>query len=847
MTSIELNTTDWEQWAKIRKKMGYPLFYDHLFELERNKYNNYLKDYQSNDYYVSNLILLITSKNKFTQPIIEEIKQYICEKTGLNDKDDDKDDDKHDDKHDEKDIDRCFNVSKEQLINIDDYDTEDKIYQKLLQIVKDTNDKRDDDKLYLIYKSIEFGVKLATITSDEKLKKFKTIILKKIKEFYNAPEMACVKYKLKEYYKLLTGSNISNSCADWSIDHIDILEFLYFNKTPSFIVKNLYKTSPKYYNDILTLDDQKYKYTYFVWRREGDPNTKRADKMEIITKQNFKNYSRFQRAGWSVKQLRTFFAINILPIVLQKCNIKINVELPGYKNIIKKALNKVELNKLIDKYIQSDTIDIDIDKISKIQTKINNSDSLENRSLKLFAKKIGIDGPLYTFIAKLMIQRSLIQRSLQEKILKIRERVEQKQHQYKYKWQSMCAKLESWDLEELRELAVIENINNYQMKSKRELCKDFEEILQRKIAEQRRNRIRYIPEPEPPHDKQSNELFKRHIQNNLTVAEKKHKQRYPEQYSKKCQNTDSLLGDDINDIKPEFFFTYKHNNKIFCDDIRTLYNQIMKGDSRNPYDRTPLSQQLINSIIVTYENLKDTMISLKDEDVEEKSLSLQDVLISKTTDLSGLLFHHAPIENFININDIIFSEFLMYLEDDNIISEREVKHILDLPDLQSQKIALVDLLIMRIRNDPDIVDGYSSIASNITDIYNSVFSEEQQVENNNSTISESITNESDNLVLQRKAMIFISKLTNIRGVNHSSIIESNETKISDFIRNLVEKNVLDTDTLYQWSIEGLISEDGIIIPRHLTKLKIKLLQYLIEITQPETVREISNSVNSIFS
>ena len=81
-------------------------------------------------------------------------------------------------------------------------------------------------------------------------------------------------------------------------------------------------------------------------------------------------------------------------------------------------------------------------------------------------------------------------------------------------------------------------------------------------------------------DKQLNELFKRHIQNNLTDAEKKHKQRYPEQYSQKCQNTDSILGDDVNDIKPEFFFTYKHNN-IINKTIKSNKKIILKSFSSN--------------------------------------------------------------------------------------------------------------------------------------------------------------------------------------------------------------------------------------------------------------------------
>jgi hypothetical protein len=64
----------------------------------------------------------------------------------------------------------------------------------------------------------------------------------------------------------------------------------------------------------------------------------------------------------------------------------------------------------------------------------------------------------------------------------------------------------------------------------------------------------------------------------------------------------------------------------------------------------------------------------------------------------------------------------MYLEDEDILSQREISNILNLKDLLDKKIVLVDLLTLKITNDTDIIDGVSSMAVNITNVYNSVFS-----------------------------------------------------------------------------------------------------------------------------
>jgi hypothetical protein len=742
-----LNTKDWPGLWDMREKLGYPQFYDKLFDIERKGYNQYLKDYRM-WYYNPKIFELIRHQNdQYSKKILDEIKQYICERTGS------------------------------------------------LQTV---------------------------------------------------------------YNKGL------DTCKDWRISGGDIREFLYFNKTPTFIVEELIGINLEDYEDTMILDGERYRFNYFIWRREGDPNSIKANPDEIITPDNFRNYSRFKNAGWSVKQLRSFFLAKILPIILTKCNINININLPIYKKIIDKPLYRDSLNVLIDEHIKTNTININMDYVSNIRNNIKKAIDREMeqgkdiKSIRIYEiNKTRNTGILYDFIAKILLNQAVIKKTLEQKIQNIKTRVLNKDGKYKYKWQAMCAKLSDWGIEQLRELAAIENISNYSMKSKRELCKEFVEILERTLANQRRNQIRYIPEPEQPQDANDTELanlFNRHIQNNLTPAEQRHKERYPEQYSEKCENRDSLLGDDLTDIKPEFFFTYRHNNKIFCDDIRSLYQYIIGGKKHSPYDRTPFSDKLIKTIKQTYNKLEKTLVSMKDI---ETIVPTESILTSKASDLSGLLFHHAPIENFLNANDYILREFIMYLEEEGVITGEEVEeYIFNNSDLITQKITLVDLLTRKIRNDQGMVGQYSSMASIITDVYNNVFSEQDELSESeidelaseqDELVSEQdeLVSEQDELVseqdelgdesitLERQASIFLSKLPiNIShivvGLNQSKIITASGTKVSDFIRILVERELLTTNTLYEWTQQNLLTNEGLPVEINLDTLKIKLLQKLIQ-------------------
>lgn len=852
-----IKRADSEEWWSTREELGYPQFYDKLFDMEREKYNEYLNDYTKWWYrdYKPYMSWLFRPVNEVSERILLEIKKYICERTGIDNNKTTEPIKPIEDFNPE----ACFNISEENKINLDDYNTNDDISEKLKDVLKSIEIlARGDLKRYLAYKAIELGVKLINVNPRGMLK---TTILKKIHEFINDESMDCLKPRLEEIYNTLTNSNITSKCKNWEFTVNDLREFLYFGKTPSWLVINVHKK----YMDTLILDGENYHFHYFIWRREGDPNTRRANPDETITRDNFRNYSRFQTAGWSRKQLQIFFVANILQIILTKCEIKININLPIYKNAIDKIPTTL-MKQLINEYIETNTVEIHMGYISEIKRTIDNEIQRGSEFNRFRVYDLISDKTLYIYIAQILINQALVKKTLEEKISRIRERIDTRG--FKYNWQKMCAKLSTWDIEKLRELAAIENIPNYSMKSKRELCKEFADILERTVAEQRRNKIRYIPEPERPQDPNDEELvdlFNRHIQNNLTPDEQRHKQRYPQQYSEKCENKDSLLGDDLTDIRPEFFFTYRHNNKIFCDDIRSLYQYVSSGKRKSPYDRTPFSDELIKMIENTYDKLEKTLVSMKDI---ETLVPTESILTSKTSDLSGLMFHHAPIENFLNASSTMFREFVMYLEEEHVITEEEVEYIFNKADLITQKITLVDLLTRKIRNDQHIVGGYSTMASIITDVYNSVFSNrserseseidelaseseidelasESEIDELASESETEISSESDRVILERKAIIFLSKLpvNLVPGLHQSKILSATGTKLTDFIRILIERELLSPNKLHEWVQQNLLTSEGVPVEQNVDKLKIQLLQTLIQsIESSENRQEIVQKI-----
>lgn len=415
--------------------------------------------------------------------------------------------------------------------------------------------------------------------------------------------------------------DIDNDMSDMIITHL--LEFIYFDQSPS-IINQLFLKGTK---SELTINNENFYYDYFIWRRTDDPNIVKAPRELDVTKENFKKYSVSHGVGWSIKQLRTYFATTILPIILERSGLNINVNLKGYKRIIDKFGWKRILGYIINIYINN-KLDIDNNIIQEIDKELKRL--LQDTTIGINYIGVGTVRPyknrdiigihnramdeIYDLITLLKIEREKRKIIIQERLEKIKKYVERRHlpEKYKYKWQRMCAKLTTFDIEELRELAAIEGIKNFNMKSKRELCKELYEILDEIVEKQRQNKIRFTKED--PNDRKN-------IHNNLTEKERLDKIEHPELYKDKCHNDESVFTlDSISNVEPEFLFTYEHNNKLWCEDIRYLYRHVItEGKHTHPFDRTKLSNKIVRNIKNVYEHLQKTMTTLEDVEDEEEN------------------------------------------------------------------------------------------------------------------------------------------------------------------------------------------------------------------------------------
>jgi hypothetical protein len=123
---------------------------------------------------------------------------------------------------------------------------------------------------------------------------------------------------------------------------------------------------------------------------------------------------------------------------------------------------------------------------------------------------------------------------------------------YKYNWQSICKVLDSnFRRDALNKLALLENIDNPHLLPKRALCIELAKLMQKTIL---------------------------HKQTNLPM----------------CTNLTTPIGqENVQEIPPEFFFTYTEQDPItkkdyiYCFDIRELYDQLMyqKPPYLNPYTK----------------------------------------------------------------------------------------------------------------------------------------------------------------------------------------------------------------------------------------------------------------------
>jgi len=494
-----------------------------------------------------------------------------------------------------------------------------------------------------------------------------------------------LKIENKEKYKNITVKNQ------------DIEEYVYFKNCPNLLhkIKSL-EISPS----PVKKEMEDFYWEYFIWRKKNDPILESAPNTLTINSENFTKYKIFLKSnhGWSRKQLETYLLTVMIPEFLKQSNLIINTNHKVYTECIHFPFSNFKFASIINSYISGKRLNEDVlkiinktfdDPILKDKNKKIQLHQIYNKLEKTNYKKLienDIYKRFYSIIVCLKYKQLLTRFYLEEKIEKIK--IKYSKTNYRFKWQKMCAELtDTTHIQTLRELALIENIENASMMTKREICKAFAEKLEKLIEEKQKA-----------------------IDN------------------KECTNEISFLtGEDVKDIPTEFFLMYSHNNKIYCDDIRAMKTQIDTNKGMHPGFRQPLENTTIVNINKKYDNLLKSTISMLDiDDIEQdkSALSPESLLQSQMTNLVLKTNENGYINNqqlFINSNQEQYDEFLEKLKTNYLLNEKEIIYVKNFKTLVSQKIKLVELLALKIDNDPNKEGNLSEIATNLVNTYNEIF------------------------------------------------------------------------------------------------------------------------------
>jgi hypothetical protein len=362
-----------------------------------------------------------------------------------------------------------------------------------------------------------------------------------------------------------------------------------------------------------------------------------------ITKDNFKLYI------WSEKQLLDNFFNNTLKSILVN-------ELPDY------------LRSLIQETIKNPNVFKNYINLIKPYINININKKIDRRAITM----------ILDAFQKLYVTRQ----NLYKKIKNITE----KDNKNRFKWQKLCsAKIlnKELTLDNLKDLAVIDNLPGFETKTKRELCVDFA----KKFENMAFNKKNTVP---------------------------------------KCINTTSILLTPLEDIPPEFFFSYSHNNKIYCDDIREL-NEHLNNAKTEPVYGTKLPQKKIDRIKHWYEYIKETANTLDDFEEEVIPMSISSQISAKLAQFGSKLNYPNSLDLFRNANKQQVEQFVIALLGEHIINPIEQRELAGFTDLNQYKLQLLEKLIIKIRNDsqqmniPGQREPLSAIAINISNVYNEIF------------------------------------------------------------------------------------------------------------------------------
>jgi surface protein len=264
----------------------------------------------------------------------------------------------------------------------------------------------------------------------------------------------------------------------------------------------------------------------------------------------------------------------------------------------------------------------------------------------------------------------------------VRRRVQERRETRRFRWQMMCD-ASTLHVDEIRALATAAHIQDAAAMPKRTLCA----ALSRRWDEQKAEQVRLVPN---------------------------------------CHNTVDMLQTPVQDIAPEFFYSYEQDGLRYCDDIRTLHEYVQRTPAISPYSREPYDDETIDGIRTAYAHLHASAVHMRDyEDDVPMVVPFQTQLTQKLVELMSKLHYPNDIEPFRNASRVKFFVFVDALQQNGVFSPNDRVRLNEQADLDQQKAFLVDLLRMKIAQDPEQAQTthgpISRIAHEVTSVYNDLF------------------------------------------------------------------------------------------------------------------------------
>ena len=188
----------------------------------------------------------------------------------------------------------------------------------------------------------------------------------------------------------------------------------------------------------------------------------------------------------------------------------------------------------------------------------------------------------------------------------------------------------------------------------------------------------------------------------------------------KCHNDQTILLTDLKDVPGIYFYNTEINGKLFCGDIREL-GQI--NTNKDPWTNQDFTQELnkIKQEVNKYQSII--------EDLEDDSDIVQETMTSTirraVLKILERLRYPKDVELFVNATNKTINEFINKLYDSHIISSNDKNNLLQIGDLNGKKLAIANLLKLKIENDNTIVTingaSISSLLVELEELYNSSF------------------------------------------------------------------------------------------------------------------------------